>query len=431
MLEDGAESQRDVADALFDQLTHLPTLPLLLRQIDGVLRERTHVALLTLHVSPLTKLEDLFGWEIFDEVVRAVARQLAETKEEWLRKDDFLAELSMSGNSFVLVLSPPRYSEVIAYEQMDRLRERVRRRVDEQIRQGFPASLASQFECFIGCASVARDPGASLHRLVFRALDAAYTDAFAERDRKLHEARAALQQIIDQRRLTTVFQPIIDLERGGILGYEAYSRGPCGPFERPEYLFALAAQAQLTWQLERLARETALARVAALPPDRLLFLNVDPVAVFDPHLLRDRDLERLAGRVVLEFTERAGISDFLHFRRVVSRLRAAGVQFALDDVGSAYSGLRLIAEAQPNFIKLDAAITAGVHTESIRHELVGMLQTFSRRVGASLIVEGVESAEQLRALRSIGVTYVQGFLFGQPRPDLHEPDVSGVLAELG
>jgi EAL domain-containing protein (putative c-di-GMP-specific phosphodiesterase class I) len=352
-------------------------------------------------------------------------------KRECLRERDFLAEISVSGTSFVLVLSAPRSTRPVDYAMLSVMRERVRRELLERIAARFPPEVSGQFECSIGCVVINAIGSVPVNRLILRGLDAAYGDAYGERDRALQERRAALEDIIGHRLISTVYQPIVDLVEERVLGYEAFARGPAGELENPEYLFELAAQTKLVWQLERLCREAAATGLAMLSGDELLFLNIDAESIFDPNLGWRAALEGFGGRVVLELTERAAISDFRLFQRVLDQVRQVGLQFAIDDVGSAHSSLRLIAEARPNFIKLDMAITRGLHLDDIRRELVRLLLHLAESIGSRLIVEGVETAQDLQALREIGVRYVQGFLFGKPQPQLAPLDVRSALALIG
>lgn len=412
-----AEGERSaVEDVLFDSVTQLPTVHLLLKQIHSTLHERSQVGLLSLHVSPFVKLEEMFGWKTFDEVLRTIAEQLLEIKRDCLRESDSVAEISMSGSNFVFVLSPPRYNRFIYYADLDRLRQRIQSLLREKLAARFPPEVCSQFGAFVGCVVINHDPGTPIERLILRGLDAAYTDAFQERERELQERGAALQRVIAERLISTVYQPIVDLQEQRIAGYEAFTRGPPGDLASPEYLFKLAYQAKLLWQLERLCREEAVARISELPSGVLLFLNVDPESLLDPELSRWSRSHGLDGRVVLEVTERAGVGDYILFRRMLELIRSLGLQLAIDDVGSAYSGLRMIAEVRPNFIKVDMGLTRGVEDDLVRQELVGAIGAFAQRLGSPLIAEGVETREELDALRAMGVRYVQGYLLARPGP---------------
>lgn len=415
ILDDAARAE--VESLLFDPITRLPMLQLALRQIRSSLEGGRQVGLLALIVSPFTRLEEMFGWLTYERAVRTVAGVLEDVKGECLREDDSIAELSMSGNSFVFILSPPRQKGFVLYEDLGRVRDRVGQKLQEKLTGDlFPPEVASRFGCSIGCGVVQAEPGMPFERLVLRALDQAYSDAFRERDREFAGRVARLTRIVEHEELVAVYQPIVDLRAGTVLGYEAFTRGPKGDLEDPGYLFKLAYEAQLLWKLERVCRDKALAGVATLPEGALLFLNTEPDSIFDPQLQRSGALRALANRAVLEITERAAISDYALFRRALEVIRDMGLRVAIDDVGSAYSGLRLIAEVQPDFVKLDMTISADMGAV-VKQDLVRTVARIAERLNAPLIVEGVETREQLDALLSVGIRYAQGFLFGPPRPD--------------
>jgi len=291
--------------------------------------------------------------------------------------------------------------------------------------------MARLFECFIGCAVSDLEEGANVSRAVLRALDAAYADAFSQRDNKLERQRGLLQRVIEQRLIWMVFQPIVDLEAGRVLGYEALARSSEPEFADVSRLFEVAAQTQLLRPLELLCWETVVGKLSAVPSqDALMFLNIELESLLSPHWTDLGGLRPLAHRGVLELTERAAVSDYRLFRRTLGFLSEMGLQVAIDDVGSAYSGLRVLAEAHPAFIKLDMNITRGVGQEELRAELVALLRRFAERASASLIVEGVETVHELQALRNLGVRYVQGYVFGRPAAEFPVVNVGEVLSGL-
>jgi EAL domain-containing protein (putative c-di-GMP-specific phosphodiesterase class I) len=426
-----AELQLGVDRILFEPVTGLPSLPVILQHMAGPLRQGRQVGLLTIHVSPITRLERLFGWKAFDDLVRSVSELLQAVKGHDLRADDVLAELSASGTTFVLVLAPPRQQRALDYRTLSVLRERVQQRLAERVAERFPAEMARLFECFIGCAVTDLEEDTNLSRAVLRGLDAAYADAFSQRDSKLERQRALLQRVIEQRLIWMVFQPIVDLEGGRILGYEALARSSEPEFADVSRLFEVAAQTQMLRPLEQLCWETAVAKLPAVPTqDALMFLNIELESLLSPHWTDFGGLRPLAHRGVLELTERAAVTDYRLFRRTLGLLSEMGLQVAIDDVGSAYSGLRVLAEAHPAFIKLDMGITRGVGQEELRAELVALLRKFAERSSAALIVEGVETPHELQALRNLGVRYVQGYVFGRPAADFPKVNVAEVLAGL-
>jgi EAL domain-containing protein (putative c-di-GMP-specific phosphodiesterase class I) len=155
-----------------------------------------------------------------------------------------------------------------------------------------------------------------------------------------------------------------------------------------------------------------------------LFINVEPDSVSDPEFRSQGTLQMIqdAGlspeRVVLEVTEHSAVQDFSAFRKTLQHFRDRGFRLAIDDVGSAYSGLQSIAEIGPDFIKIDMSLTRDLHRNSIKRDLISTINKFSRMSGISLIAEGVETLEELRELRRIGVVLAQGYLFARPEHPL-------------
>ncbi|HEY3279282.1 MAG TPA: EAL domain-containing protein, partial [Gemmatimonadales bacterium] len=142
------------------------------------------------------------------------------------------------------------------------------------------------------------------------------------------------------------------------------------------------------------------------------FLNVEPSGVFDPDLVAPGFVRRYAKRIVLEITERAAITDFPAFRQAIQLLKRAGFRVALDDVGSAYAGLRVVSEIRPDFIKLDMQLIRGADADRVKRHLIGAVADFCGEAKVPLIVEGVETRAELDAALALGVRRAQGFLFG-------------------
>lgn len=429
LMEADPEAPLSLDDVLSESVTALPSLQQLLHQAAYQLRERGWAGLLTVHLSPAMKLGRFFGWEAFDAVARKVGELLEEVKRTDLRKADLLAELSMSGSTFVLVLSPPRHGRAPDYRALSRLRHRVRERLTALIAARFPETVASECDSYLGCAVIAGEGEDNPARALLRGLETAYADAFDERDRELQERRVTLERIIDARLINMVFQPIVDVTARRVVGYEALARFPS--FPDSGRLFAAAAQTGLQRPLEQLCQEAAVAALPTLPgTDTLLFVNagVDWLLGSGPGELKR--LGPLAGRGVLELTERAAITDNRLFRRALASLSALGIRVAIDDVGSAYSGLRVVAEAHPAFIKIDMDITRGVEHQEVRQELMRFLCKFVERARATLIVEGVETASELRAVHRVGASWMQGYYLGVPAAEFRDVDLATIEAEL-
>jgi EAL domain-containing protein (putative c-di-GMP-specific phosphodiesterase class I) len=426
------EDHPEIRELLFDQVTGLPTTPLLFPRIKMLMEERGEVSILALSIVRYSKIEEIYGWKVFDDVLREVARALDAITGTVLRDSDIVAELMISGNSFVVVLSPPRNTMRIDPRARDMIVNKVEVSVREQLAEALEPSLYRKFGCYAGASTVEFDENMRLERLVHRALDEAMADSGNREEVDAEDRRRRLADIIDTEAVHTLVHPVVDLENNAVIGYEALSRGPVdSEFERPDKLFRVAYDSDLVLRLERLCRKKALEAAAELPPGRLLFMNIEPEAVGDPELreILTSTLFTQAKiqpeKVVLEITERSAITDFAAFRSTLEYVRALGFRVAVDDAGAGYGSLQCLAEVQPEWLKIDMSLVRDCDTDEVRAGLIGSLVTFGQAVGVELIAEGVETPHELAKIRELGVRFAQGFLFARPvEPFPADEDVS-------
>jgi EAL domain-containing protein (putative c-di-GMP-specific phosphodiesterase class I) len=228
---------------------------------------------------------------------------------------------------------------------------------------------------------------------------------------------AALPEVrTDPSQPRLLFQPIVDLSKGSVAGYEALARFD-GPVDAtPDKWFAAAARAGLGPALESRVVRAALAARESLPANCFLTVNVTPRALTSAPVM-DEFLRggELAGLFV-ELTEEQAISDPDAMRRDLARLRDRGAMIALDDAGSGYSGLQRLLALGPELMKLDRSLVDGIDEDEAKRACVEMLIVLARRLGAWLLAEGVERTGELRELINLGVPLAQGFLLARPEP---------------
>lgn len=418
---DAIRDHPEIKRLLFDPVTGLPTTPLLFPRIESLLEERGEISLLCLNVVKHSKIEEIYGWKIFDDVMRQVAAALERITGAELRDSDMIAELMISGNAFVVLLSPPRTSDHVLYESLVKISRRVQDRIRKELKSALDPALYSKFGCYVGAATVRHDAKVRLERLVHDALDRALEQADSQVAQDAEQRKSRLQDIIDAGDVRTFVHPIVRLKTMEVIGYEALSRGPeTSEFERPDKLFKVAYDADLVLKLERLCRKRAFETARSMPAGRLMFINVEPEAVADPEL-RDVMFSSLLAEselsppsIVLEITERSAIEDFVAFRSTLEYLRTLGFAVAVDDAGAGYGSLQCLAEVKPEWLKIDLSLVQGVDTDEVRSQLIDSLVTFAGRMGVKLIAEGIETPGQLAKLLELGVEFGQGLLFTQP-----------------
>ena len=230
---------------------------------------------------------------------------------------------------------------------------------------------------------------------------------------------ADIRSTIAAGRIRCVYQPILDLGDYSVVGYEALARGPVGTeLESPDALFGRAARAGLSSQLDQLCRDRAIegALRGGLVPPLSLFINIEPAALRVPDPLLTHLPEIGAGqiRVIAEFTERALAARPAEVIAAVQWLRQRGCGIALDDVGIDPRSLALLPFLAPDVVKLDLALVQQrLPTPDTAHVVMAVGAEAERR-GTAVLVEGIETEEQLLRARAMGATLGQGRLFGAP-----------------
>jgi EAL domain-containing protein (putative c-di-GMP-specific phosphodiesterase class I) len=226
-----------------------------------------------------------------------------------------------------------------------------------------------------------------------------------------------------------VYQPVVDLGRGQVVGYEALARFGDGGLRSPGPYLAAAERSGRGADLEAHLLAQALAARDSVPAGCFLAVNVSPVLLASPVVVA---LLRAAGDLsglVLELTEHVPVDNLTALRRRVDGLRERGALLALDDTGAGWSGLRQVAELRPDIVKLDRSLVSEVDRDEVKQGLVELVGQFVSRLGSRLLVEGVERFEELDTVARLGVPLAQGWLLG--RPSLRWSELpTGVAAAL-
>ncbi|MDZ4201581.1 MAG: GGDEF domain-containing protein [Gallionella sp.] len=233
----------------------------------------------------------------------------------------------------------------------------------------------------------------------------------------------ALQDILDQRALSALFQPIMDLTDGAILGYEGLIRGPAdSPLHSPVNLFAAAKQHGRSLEVEMLCRKVVLESFSAQNLPGKLFLNVSPETLTDPSFKNGQTLKYLQEigidpkRVIIEITENQPTFDFEGMRNALLHYRDMGFQIAIDDLGEGFSSLRLWSELRPEYVKIDMHFVQCVNADPLKQQFLKSIQQIAQSSQTRVIAEGIETAEELGVICDIGIPCGQGYFIARPSP---------------
>jgi EAL domain-containing protein (putative c-di-GMP-specific phosphodiesterase class I) len=234
-----------------------------------------------------------------------------------------------------------------------------------------------------------------------------------DRDRELRINQVdRIVRVLKHELLTCVYQPIVDMRDGHIVGAEALARFPVEPARTPDVWFKEAEAVGLRDDLELAALRAALEGVARLPEGAYLTVNMSPRLAFSTEfheIFRDVD----PNRIVLEVAESMPVDDYEAFGNATAPMRARGFRLAIDDAGLGYS-LHHILQLEPDLIKLDIALCKGINADHTRRALARALVGFAEQIGATIIAEGVEIQADADALMKLGVRLAQGFHYYRP-----------------
>jgi len=216
----------------------------------------------------------------------------------------------------------------------------------------------------------------------------------------------------------SVYQPIVDLDGGSVIAFEALSRGPEGtPFEQPEPLFAAAREADRVHELDALCMDLAVRRAEALLPSWVpLFINVEPTSLSSGLVERTAPIAAAGERpITLEVTERAITRAPGTLLEGLHTAREHGWRIALDDVGVDEGSLAFLPIIRPDVVKLDMGLIRNRPDRDLGRTMAAVM-AYAERTGAVVLAEGIETDEHLERARSLGATVGQGYRFGRPGP---------------
>ncbi len=410
--------------ALYDPNTDLSGLPAVHDGVRALFELGRHVGVVHGALAGLSRIEAIYGWQATDRLLSVAGAVLRASRGSTLPERSVLAPGGIYGGSFAAFIPvPPEAADPLEFvrESAARLGARYLERFDTP---EF-TTMSPHPEFRLGHAVFTNEPFFRLERIVYRALEEASRSSMRGEDRRRGGNVAELRRILEEGDIEVVFQPIVHLEDSRIIGYEAFCRGPRdSALERPQALFDTSREVSAGLELDLLCQRRALEGARRMGPGVKLFLNALPASLLDPefrdHLLRDlpQGLPFKVEDIVIEIAERDAIGDYRQLESDLGELRTRGIRIGVDDVGTGSGSFQTIAEVRPDYIKVDGSLIRDIQHSLVKQEMLRSLSKVAHSIEATLVAEGIESGEELAAIRECGVEYGQGFLFAIPRREL-------------
>lgn len=414
-----------VADALHDQLTGLGNHRAFHEDLDRLVAtavaEGAPISLLLIDLDEFKQVNDQRGHASGDKILRGFGRLLSVT----IRRSD--RAYRVGGDEFAVIMPSTDLESA----------KMLGRRLLAQSLQPAMQHEDVQTVSFSGGVSAIPEMAADQPRLYSQADSALYAAKRGGRtdivgydhsievmdEVDVHTSSAAVADVIARGQLAPVYQPIVALASGRILGVEGLIR-PVAPAPYPDAaaMFAAAAAGGRLTALDLACADKIVAGAKHLPADMFLSLNLTPVTLEAPEFSATALLGILArhgfapDRLVIEITEHQALTDPAHARERIDACRRAGVRFAADDIGAGNAGLRLLSELTFDVMKVDLAIVQRSASDAPSNAVVGSVVEMATRMGALVVAEGIEHASQLPALSALGVHAGQGHHLGRPGP---------------
>jgi EAL domain-containing protein (putative c-di-GMP-specific phosphodiesterase class I) len=410
-------------------MSSIPDLREVERRAAVILEAQGGLGVIVIDLLSLARIERSFGGSAYAALRNQLDPLLAEVRGR-VREDDILARDAREGDRYIIFLSGRRTDLPFAVADLDSLCARIAEFLTPRVARLTLPYLREKPTVDVGYGFVLHSALESEERQVLRAIDQAVTSADLRRRLNERALRESVVEIIYNRSVWTAFQPIVEIDSRKVMGHEGLSRGPRGSeFELPLVLFGFAGRYGLTEELERACRRQAFVDWEVFGAPGRLFVNTVPATVRDTSFLGRGLLDFLGPRlsprfVTLEITERQVIENVNLYREAMHAFLDLGFTFAIDDVGSGYSGLETVANLGASYLKIDMGLVRDVHQKRVSQQVVKAILDLGNGTGATVIAEGIQSEDEAKALLDLGIRYGQGYLFGRPKDPYLKPPMT-------
>jgi diguanylate cyclase (GGDEF)-like protein len=412
-----------LADALRDPLTglgnHRAFHEELDRQVAAALRYGVPLSLLLIDLDEFKSVNDSRGHATGDRVLRGFGELLGVA----LRRAD--RAFRIGGDEFAVLLPHTDLdgARIVARRLLTQSLEPTLR-IGEGEPVSFSGGVSSIPELGLGPAQLFSQADAAL----YAAKRGGRTEVLLfEPSMEVHDQSgasiSAVAEVIRRRQLHAVYQPIVALPDGRVIGVEGLIRPlPPSPFPNPAQLFAAAEAGGHVTQLDLACIDTIVAGARGLPADQFLTINLAPATLEASEFSSGTLLAILSrhafepNRVIIELTEHQPLRNLERARSRIAACRRAGIRFAADDIGAGNAGLRLLSEIEFDILKVDLSLVQRSESKGPSSAVLGSVVELAARTGALVVAEGIERSVQLMPLLRLGITAGQGFYLGRPGP---------------
>jgi diguanylate cyclase (GGDEF)-like protein len=383
----------------------------------GTYRHKAHMGLITLHLADFHLKFAGIGMDAGMQCLETCLEEAVARFGDCFPDCKIVFVQEASPGDYLIVFERPELDQETLFSGYLAYRAAVTRAATDRVQ----VLTGSGMELMVGFADLDFAAQAKSHKSLFSAVCKAKRLAQQEIGQAVYPTPAELSSILADGLTGVVYQPVVDLTNGSIIGWEAYARSVSGiPILDTLKLFEMTGSTRKALELERGLWRLALAGVGSLGPRQRLFINVSPACLADPDyhpgefakLVGEYDLD--THHIVLEFSEKLSPGELATLPEKLDAYRSYSFLTAIDDVGAGNSNLMLLARFRPDYIKADVSLMRDVESNPFKRVMIETLVLMAEKTGAQVIAEGVETELALSSLVSMGVHAGQGYLLAAP-----------------
>lgn len=415
-------------------LFHLLEGSNLMEKLQKMLSQGPAVLLLYVDVVDFHQVVQIHGDALANRVLHVLRSALHQRAAEFM---DCLGEIlveNLWGDDFLVICR----HKTVAPEHLTKMSAAMRIALEETLKIELLKITGNTVKLHVGYSTMVKGSFQKIEQALYTALKEAQKVAKGTWSQQTVHLMEEFNELLDKKAFRIVYQPIVSLQTGEILGWEALTRGPQDSyFLSPAVIFNFAEEVGLLFPLEKVCRELSIQNFGKLTKDQKLFLNIHPQTVNDSQFVKGetrkflKDSSLNSTNLVFEITERQGIHDFSQFNKTLSHYRNQGYRIAVDDAGAGFSSLQTIAEVKPEYIKIDSSLVQNINTNRVKQALLETFVTFAQKIGCYIIAEGIETEQELKTLRTIGVHFGQGYFLARPafpKPEVRTEALAKILS---
>lgn len=395
----------------------------LLTELTWALRRQGKAVLIYIDLVQFHQVAQLRGLEWAARLITFIKKNIPVEVSQLFTQKKLIAAQHLWADDFVILLADGEKSDLDYYWNMCYI---LRLRLKDAVSRTWGRQPGVELELHLGFSIIDREDPLPVEMLYYNALRQARLMAKGARQWHMVKLGEQFKEMLAGEKIRTLYQPIVSLQDGTVIGWEALSRGDVqSELGRPDLFFQLAEEMGMLFQAEKICRNLAISRIGPLEAGQRIFLNVHPRTLADPLFVRGETFRLLQERnlkpenVVIEVTEKHSLQGDGELARAVEHYRQQGYQVAIDDVGAGYSGLSSIALLRPDYLKIDMSLIRNIDQDGVKRAIVEVLVLLADKINCRVVAEGIETESELATLMAMGVHYGQGYFLA--RPDFPSP----------